>query len=198
MLNYWIIILMDRQSAVLLMEEHLQSPALRRHSLSSGAVMAALAGHLGKSPEETERWAVLGILHDLDYAETEKEPERHGARSAELLAERGFGDGELEAIKRHNAECLGLARETELDFALTSSEVVTGIIQAAALVQPDKKIASVKPASVIKKMKDKTFARSVNRDHIKLCEKIGLPLADFIALAAGAMTEWEAELESKD
>ncbi len=183
---------MDKQSAVLLMEEHLESPALRRHCLASGAVMEALAGHLGKSPEETERWGVLGILHDLDYGETEAAPEFHGLKSVELLAGRGFSEEELNAVKRHNAECLGLERETELDFALTCGEVVTGLIVAASLVQPDKKIASVKPSSVLKKMKDKTFARSVNRDHIKLCERIGLPLADFIALAAQTMSEQEA------
>ena len=89
---------------------------------------------------------------------------------------------------------LGLSRETELDLALTCGEVVTGLIAASALVQPDKKIASVKPASAVKKMKDKAFARSVNRDHIKLCEKLGLPLLDFMTLAVEAM----AELESAD
>lgn len=160
--------------------------------MASGAVMEALAGHLGKSAEEKERWAALGIVHDLDYGETESTPELHGLKSVELLAGQGFTEEELAAIKRHNAECLGLTRETELDFALTSGEVVTGLIAAASLVQPDKKIASVKPASVVKKMKDKAFARSVNRDHIKLCERIGIALPDFIALATAAMTAQEA------
>jgi predicted hydrolase (HD superfamily) len=187
---------MDKQSATLLMEKHLESPALRRHSLASGAVMTALAGHFAKSAEETERWAVLGIVHDLDYAETESDPALHGLKSVELLAGLGFSEEELNAIKRHNAESLGLTRETELDFALTCGEVVTGLIIAASMVQPDKKIASVKASSVVKKMKDKAFARSVNRDHIKLCEQIGLPLADFIALAIRAMADEEARLEN--
>ena len=188
---------MDKQAAAALMEEHLQSPALRRHSLASGAVMEALAGHLGKSAGEAERWAALGIVHDLDYARTETTPELHGLKSVELLAGCGFSEEELNAVKRHNAEMLGLERETELDFALTCGEVVTGMIVAASLVQPDKKIASVKPSSVVKKMKDKAFARSVNRDHIRLCERIGLPLADFIALAAKAMAEQEARSENQ-
>lgn len=183
---------MDINEATALMESRLQSPALRRHSLYAGAVMAALAARLGKTPEEAARWRVLGVLHDLDYGETEKTPEAHGLKTVEALAGQGFTEDELNAIKRHNAECLGLARQTELDYALTCGEVVTGLIVAASLVHPDKKVASVKPASAVKKMKDKAFARSVSREHIRLCEKLGLPLADFMALAVGAMAEAEA------
>ncbi len=183
---------MERSAALALMEEHLPSEALRRHSLASEAVLRALASRLGKSETETERWGLLGLLHDLDYAETENAPERHGRRTVELLDGRGFSPEELAAIARHNAEMLGLERETDLDLALTCGEVVTGLITAAALVQPDRRVASVKPASAIKKMKDKTFARSVNRDHIRLCERIGLPLAEFMALAVEALAELEA------
>lgn len=182
---------MDRADAVALMEKHLESEALRRHSLASEAVMRALARRLGKNEEEAGRWALLGLLHDLDYGETEAEPSRHGLMTVEYLADKGFSPEELEAIKRHNAEMLGLGRETELDLALTCGEVVTGLIAAAAMVQPDRKIASVKPSSAVKKMKDKAFARSVNREHIRLCEKLGLPLADFMALAVEAMTEMD-------
>ena len=92
------------------------------------------------------------------------------------------------AIARHNAEALGLTRETRLDFALTCAETITGLIVAAALVHPDKKIASVKVKSIRKRMKSKDFARNVNRDHIALCEEIGLPLNDFIEMSLRAMT----------
>lgn len=185
---------MDRAAALALMEERLASDSLRRHSLASEAVMRALALKLGKDEETARRWSILGLLHDLDYAETENEPERHGLETAAWLQEYDFSPEELEAIKRHNAEMLGLTRESELDLALTCAEVVTGLIAASAMVQPDKKIASVKPASAVKKMKDKAFARSVNRDHIRLCEQLGLPLIDFMTLAAEAMTEMEAAL----
>lgn len=171
------------------MEQTLESEALRRHSLDSEAVMRSLAFRLNKDAATAERWAVLGLLHDLDYAETENDPSRHGLRTTELLAEKGFEPEELEAIKRHNAESLGLSRENELDLALTCGETVTGFIFAAALVRPDKMVANVNPSSVVKKMKDKAFARSVNRDHIKLCEQIGLPLDEFIALSIKAMAE---------
>ena len=183
---------MDRAEALTLMEKHLSSETLRRHSLASEAVLRALARKLGKSEEEAERWAVLGLLHDLDYGETENDPHQHGLKTVEYLADSGFSVGELEAVKRHNAEMLGLERETELDLALTCGEVVTGLIAASALVQPDKKIASVKPSSAVKKMKDKAFARSVNRDHIRLCEQLGLPLLDFMTLAVEAMAEMES------
>lgn len=174
------------------MEKHLTSEALRRHSLASEAVLRALARKLGRNEEEVERWGLLGLLHDLDYGETESNPQLYGLKTVEYLDESGFSVDELAAIKRHNAEMLGLERETELDLALTCGEVVTGLIAASALVQPDKKIASVKPSSAVKKMKDKTFARSVNRDHIKLCEKLGLPLLDFMTLAVEAMAEMES------
>lgn len=186
---------MNRPEAFELMTKHLQSESLRRHSLASEAVMRALALKLGKNEQEAERWAILGLLHDLDYGETENAPELHGLKTVEYLDGFDFTPEELMAIKRHNAEMLGLTRETELDLALTCGECVTGLIAAAAMVQPDKKIASVKPASAIKKMKDKAFARSVNRDFIKLCENIGLPLADFMVLAVSAMAEQEAETQ---
>jgi putative nucleotidyltransferase with HDIG domain len=184
---------MDRTEALALMEEHLAAEALRRHSLASEAVMKALARKLGKTEAEAERWGLLGLLHDLDYGLTEGTPDQHGLRTVEYLADRGFSEEELAAIKRHNAEMLGLERISELDLALTCGEVVTGLVAAAALVQPDKKLASVKPASAVKKMKDKAFARSVNREHIKLCEQLGLPLIDFMTLAVAAMVELEAD-----
>lgn len=178
---------MDRGAALELMEKHLTSEALRRHSLASELVMRSLARHLGRDESQADRWALVGLLHDLDYEETENTPELHGLKTADYLADSGLTAEELTAIKKHNAEMLGLTRETELDLALTCGEVVTGLIAAAAMVQPDKKIASVKPASAVKKMKDKSFARSVNRDHIKLCEQLSLPLGDFMALAVEAM-----------
>ena len=183
---------MDRVKALALMEQYLESESLRRHSLASEAVLRALARRLGKDEPTAERWALVGLLHDLDYAETENNPEKHGVVSMDYLAGQGLSDEEMAAIKRHNAEMLGLTRETELDVALTCGETVTGLIAAAALVQPDKKIASVKPASAVKKMKDKAFARSVSRDHIKLCEQVGLLLLEFMELAVAAMAEVEA------
>ncbi|MDR1922070.1 MAG: hydrolase [Candidatus Adiutrix sp.] len=186
---------MNRDEALALVERHLGSSAnLMRHSLASEAVLRALALKLGKPADEAERWALLGLLHDLDYMETADEPQNHGPITVQRLGDGGFSPEELMAISRHNAEVLGLKRESDLDLALTAGEVVTGLIVAAALVRPDKKISELKASSVIKKMKDKAFARSVNRDHIRLCEQIGLPLADFVALAITAMSAIEDRL----
>jgi predicted hydrolase (HD superfamily) len=93
----------------------------------------------------------------------------------------------LEAIKAHNAEGLGVQRKTRLDFALTCAESITGLIVATALVYPDKRLASVKPKSILKRMKEKDFARGVDRDLVRLCEKIQVPLSDFAALSLQAM-----------
>ena len=105
-----------------------------------------------------------------------------------------FPKKHLNAVLRHNAEALGLQRETVLDYALTCAETITGLIVAAALVHPDKQIRSLNPASVRKRMKSKDFARSVNRDHVALCERINIPLMDFIELSIGAMASVSDEL----
>lgn len=175
---------MDLAAARALMEEHLADEPLRKHSLASAAVLAALARRLG---QDEQTWAVAGMLHDLDYDQTAQDMARHGLVSAELLADKGLPDEVIAAIKAHNAENLGLTRVTPLDFALTCGETITGLVVATTLVYPDKKLASVKPKSVTKRMKEKSFAASVNRDHIRLCEELGIPLSEFAALAVEAM-----------
>lgn len=175
---------MDLAAARALMEEHLAEDNLRKHSLATAAVLAALARRLG---QDDETWAVAGMLHDLDYNQTAQDMARHGLVSAELLADKGLPDEVITAIKAHNAENLGLTRQTPLDIALTCGETITGLVVATTLVYPDKKLASVKPKSVTKRMKEKAFAASVNRDHIRLCEDLGIPLPEFAALAVEAM-----------
>jgi putative nucleotidyltransferase with HDIG domain len=166
------------------MEQRLADANLRKHCLASAAVLAALAERLGEDPET---WAVAGMLHDLDYAETAERPDRHGLAAAEMLAGEDLPPEVLQAIKAHNAEALGIQRQSRLDLALTCGETITGLVVATALVYPDKRLASVKPKSVTKRMKEKSFAASVNRDHIRLCEELGIPLAEFAALAVEAM-----------
>jgi uncharacterized protein len=182
---------MDLAQARALMERHCPEDRLRKHCLASGAVLRALGLRLG---QDAEAWAVAGLLHDLDYGETVHDMARHGLKSAEMLAPLGVDPAIVAAIKAHNAENLGLERVTPLDFALTCGETITGLIMATALVYPDKKLSSVKPKSVTKRMKEKAFAASVNRDHIMLCEKIGLDLPGFAALALAALQEISDEL----
>lgn len=169
-----------------LYEEKVKAENLRKHCLATRAIMEKLALRCGA---DKTVWGWAGLLHDLDFEETKKTPEKHGSLSAQLLSALGINPEIAAAIKAHNAEYLGVTRTTLLDFALSSAESITGLIVATALVQPDKKIASVTPQAVRKRMKEKAFARNVNRDLIMLCEKLGLSLDEFIALSLEAMQE---------
>jgi len=175
---------MDRAQALDLLKKHCHDERLFRHALASEAVLKALALRLGQDPAA---WGLAGLLHDLDYDQTAGDMTRHGLVTAELLAPHGLPAETIAAIKAHNAENLGLARVAPLDLALTCGETITGLVTATAYVHPDKKLASVKPKSVVKRMKEKAFAASVNRDHIRLCEQLGIPLDQFAALAVAAM-----------
>ncbi|MFH1090754.1 MAG: HDIG domain-containing metalloprotein [Pseudomonadota bacterium] len=182
---------MTREEALALMENLLAADNLRKHSLASEAIMCALAKRLGS---DVEKWGLAGLLHDLDYDQTKDEPERHGLVTAEILAEKGIDAEVIQAVKAHNAEALGLVRETTFDKALTCAEVMTGMVVAAALVHPDKKIKSVKPQSILKRMKEKAFAKGARREHILLCEDLGVPIAEFAVLSLEAMSEIDQEL----
>jgi uncharacterized protein len=146
--------------------------------------MRALAPRFGEDPD---LWGLVGLLHDLDYQETRDHMTQHGLVTECVLRERGVDPAITEAIKYHNAENLGLTRTQPIHFALTAAETITGMLVAAALIHPDKKLTSLKVNSVKKRMKAKEFARSVNRDHIRLCEQIGITLDDFIAVSLRAM-----------
>jgi putative nucleotidyltransferase with HDIG domain len=173
-----------REQAVVLMESRLDAENMRKHSFATEAIMRALAPRFGADPEE---WGVAGLLHDIDYNETREEMESHGLITEGILKDAGVAAEIGDAIKYHNAENLGLERSEPIHFALTAAETITGMITAATLVYPDKKLASVKPKSVKKRMKAKEFARSINRDHIRLCEKIDIPLDEFIVISLEAM-----------
>jgi len=176
----------SREDAVKLMEEFLQGDNLRKHCYATEAVMRAMAERLRYDPEA---WGIAGLLHDLDYEETKDQPSQHGLKTAEILGERGVSPEIMEAIKAHNAEALGIDRKTDFDIALTCSECITGMVVATALVYPDKKISSVKPSSIIKRMKQKEFARNVNRDLIRKCEDLHIPLEEFAELSLKAMAK---------
>ncbi len=176
----------SREEAIRLMEEYLQGESLRKHCYATEVVIRAMAERLGYDPE---MWGIVGLLHDLDYEETKDQPSLHGLKTAEILKTRGIHAEVMEAIKAHNAEALGIERKTDLDVALTCSECITGMVVATALVYPDKKISSVKPSSIIKRMKQKEFARNVNRSHIRLCEQLKVPLEEFAELSLKAMAK---------
>jgi len=153
--------------------------------------MRTLAQKLG---HDEDMWGIAGLLHDLDYEDTKDDMKRHGLVTEEILKAKGVSTEIIHAIKGHNADNLGFERREVFEHALTAAECITGMVVATTLVYPDKKIASVKPKSIIKRMKQKEFARSVNRDYIKECEKIGIQLQDFAILSLEAMGEISDEL----
>ena len=175
--------MLSRDRALELLMSRSPAPHMRRHALDSEAVMRALAGHFG---EDAELWGLSGLLHDVDYPDTEQTPERHGVLAREILT--GHAPEELiVAVAAHNFECTGVEPQSRLDKALRPAESVTGLISAAALVRPEG-FDGMKVSSLKKKMKDKTFAAAVSRERIRECEGIGLSLDDFLALSVEAMT----------
>jgi len=181
-----------REASVRLLEKHVKTDNLVKHCLATEAIMRALARRLG---EDEEAWGAAGLLHDLDFEETKDNPQQHGLRTAQTLASEGVNSEVIESIKAHNAEALGIDRNTAFAHALAAAETLTGLIVATALVYPDKKLASVKPGSITKRMKKKDFAWAVNRDIIMECEQIGLSLPQFAELSLKAMQSISDDLD---
>ena len=175
---------MNREQALDLLNEHISNPNMINHCLASEAVMRELAGYFG---EDEEKWALAGLLHDLDVEITNADPKVHGLKTAEMLEELSIDPDIIDAIKHHNEMATGIERLSRFQHALAAGETITGLIVATTLVYPDKKIASVKPKSIRKRMKEKSFAASVKRENIMECEKAGIPLDEFILLSLGAM-----------
>ena len=169
--------MLDREQALALLNELGPEKHLIQHALASEAVMRALARHLG---EDEEVWGLTGLLHDLDYPLTHEDPAKHGLVGAERIG-------------AHNGEMTGVAPSSAFDYALRCGETVTGLVVTAALVRPTG-MEGMQASSLKKKMKDKAFAASVNRDCIRQCSELGLELGDFLTLAIGAMAEIDEEL----
>jgi len=164
--------------------QYVKTEALIKHCVATEAIMRALARRLG---EDEFLWGVAGLLHDLDFEETKDDPASHTLLAARILEERGVCRPVIEAIKAHNAEALAINRREPLDFALIAAESITGLIVATALVLPEKKLSQVKASSVIKRMKEKAFARNVRREAIRECERLGLSLEEFVQISLTAM-----------
>lgn len=180
-----------RDKALELVNSHIQNDNLRKHCLASEAVLRAVAARLGQDPD---KWGLAGLLHDID-AESHSDLSVHTRETVKILSEEGVDAEIVEAIRLHNPQAHpGEERTTEFQHALAAGETITGLVIATALVQPDKKLASVKPKSVRKRMKEKAFARGANREIIMECEMIGIPIADFCELSVVAMQEIAEDL----
>jgi putative nucleotidyltransferase with HDIG domain len=181
---------MDRVDAFALVAERIPQRNLVHHCVAAECIMEALARRLGLPDGEVARWGLAGLLHDLDYAETADDPGRHGLVSAGLLE--GVVDDEvLHAVLAHADKA---PRESDMDRALYAADPTTGFIVAAALVRPDKDLRAVEVRSLLKRWKEKAFARGASREQMDTCSDIGLTRDEFLALSLAAMQERAAEL----
>lgn len=178
---------MNKLEAVEFLKINLSNLNMIKHCLASGVVMKALAVKLGGNPKE---WEVAGILHDAD---AEKTPaNRQGATVGEWLADK-LTPEQVHAMAAHN-EATGVVCASKFDWALYSSEKLTGLIVAAALILPSKKLADVSVESVLRRFKEKSFAKGASRENIIQCEKLGMSLQDFVGVCLPAMKEISLEL----
>ena len=182
--------MISRDGAYALMTEYTQGESLRKHML---AVEAAVRGYARMWGEPEEDWAVVALLHDFDY---ERYPDAadHPFRGVEILKEKGYPEWVTRAILSH-ADYSGVARASRLEHTLYACDEMSGFVTAAALVRPSKSVMDLEAASVIKRMKDKAFARAVSRDDLRRgAEEIGLPLDQHITNVIAFMRERAAAL----
>jgi putative nucleotidyltransferase with HDIG domain len=173
----------DRQAAWDLLCEYTKTDPLRKHALAVEAAMRAYAGKFGG---DEEQWGIVGLLHDFDY-EAHPNPEEHPVKGAEIMRQRGWPEEIIYAVMCH-ADYLGLERKTPMDRAIYAVDELTGLIIAVALVRPSKSIQEVDVKAVRKKMKDKSFARAVNREDITNgADQLGVDLEEHIDFVIEAL-----------
>lgn len=167
---------LSRDAAWALMTEYTQSESLRKHML---AVEAAVRGYARMWGENEDDWGVVALLHDFDY-ERWPDQQNHPYRGVEILKTQGYPDWVTRAILSH-AEYSGVPRESKLEKTLYACDEMSGFVTAAALVRPSKSVMDLEAPSVIKRMKDKAFARAVNREDLRRgAEELGLPLEEHV------------------
>lgn len=176
-----------RDEALALLHEFTKTDSLRKHALAVEHAMKACARKFAPG-EDPELWGMAGLLHDFDY-EQYPNADQHPYVGNKILEERGFGEELRTAIMGH-APYTGVPRTTLMAKALFATDELCGFLTACALVQPSKKLADVKPASVRKKLKDKAFARSVSRDDIYAgVAELGVDLEEHITFVKEALVE---------
>jgi uncharacterized protein len=179
-----------KEQADKLVEKYITEPVTKLHLLESEAIMRAVAKHLRESEDE---WGTIGLLHDIDWDLTKENQSQHCIKAQEILRNAGASEYLIETIQSHGyanemiPDLVSKQRETKIQHCLVAAETLTGIIVAAALVQPDKKLASVKLKSLKKKFKDKSFAAKCDRELIRECEKAEIPLENFLEIGLTAL-----------
>ena len=176
---------LTRDNAWALLTEYTKTESLLKHAL---AVEVAVRGYARKLGEDEEGWGIVALLHDFDY---ERWPslEDHPFRGSEILKERGYPEWVIRSILSH-ADYSGVPRQTPLDKTLFACDEMVGFVTAASLVRPTRSVLDLEPSSVIKRMKDKAFARGVKREDLRAgAELMGLPLEEHIANVISFMRE---------
>ena len=176
--------------ALALLRSHTENENLIKHMLAVEACMRAYARKLGEDPN---LWGITGLVHDMDY-EKHPTPEEHPMFGVRILEEQGYPEEMIHAVKAH-ATYLGVARTSPLDKALFAVDELTGFVVAVTLMRPSKKLADLKVSSVLKKMKQKGFARNVNHKDINSgAEELGIPLEEHVGFVIGAMASISDDL----
>lgn len=179
---------MDRIQAYQLAKSKFSNKNLFKHVLAVEAVMRGLAENFG---EDQEKWGLAGLLHDLDYEQTMNDPARHSLLTAEILADYHLDPDIIEAIKCHNDKA---PRTKLIGKAIYAADPVTGLIVAAALMHPDKKLKSIDVDFILRRFKEKRFAAGAHREQIRTCEDWGLSLEEFLGIALKSMQGIDKEL----
>lgn len=190
---------MTREEAKELLYQYVQSENLRKHHLAAEAAMRAFAAKFGGDPEH---WGLAGLLHDMDWEQTKDNPDQHTKVAAQILKEKGVNEEIINAVKAHHPTASGKWPQTQMEKTIYYTEELTGLIIAVALVQPDNlpagkagKLASVTLDSVLRKLKDKSFAAGVDREIVaKSPEALDLPLEEIIETVLQAMQQIHEEL----
>jgi len=180
---------MNREESLKLLKEHVSKENLLKHMYAVEAIMKEIAEFLN---EDQEKWRTVGLLHDIDFEKC-PEPQKHCTLAPELLKE-FLNEEMIKAIRTHNFDNLNLEPETEMELGLIAADAISGLLIAAALMMPSKKIADVKVETISKKFKQKDFARNCNRDLILFCEQIGIPREKFFELSLRALQKISNEL----
>src|SRR5208283_2922885 len=181
---------MDRSGTLALLHEYTKSESLRKHAL---VVETAMRAYAKKFSTNEEMWGITGLIHDFDYEMYPQAPD-HPMKGSEILKAKGYSDEIRTAILGH-ASYSGVPRESRMAKALFACDELCGFIVACTLVRPNKKIEGLEVSSVKKKLKDKAFARSVNREEIvQGAMELGVPLEEHIQFVIDALKEKAPEL----
>jgi putative nucleotidyltransferase with HDIG domain len=179
---------MTRTEALALVATHLANKNLVKHCLAVEACMKAVAVRLGHDPEP---WGLAGLIHDLDYEVTAKSPELHTKETVKILQGLGIDPTVIHAVEAHAAK---VPCESPMDWAIFAIDPLTGLIIAATLMHPEKKLRAIDLEFVKRRYKEKSFAKGARREEIETCVNLGLDLDEFISLAIGAMQGIDQDL----